>query len=124
MDLMNTFEVAFMKLNSVIMPLAQAGGDSNTTNATMANLVSIVATIAGALVAIFLIYSIAKDSFAYVKGSGDASIAKIITKVVFLALCIALIFIAKGWESLGNTFSGVANKGIDSIEKIGNDILP
>ena len=101
---------------SQVMPLA--------TKDIMGNLVTWAGTIAGALIAVFLIYSIAKDAFGYIKGSGDASIFKIVTKVLFLIICIGLIVVAQNYENLMNIGAGVANSALDQVNGIADELIP
>lgn len=111
---------AVVRINEVaanVMPLA------GNTEATMKNLVTWAGTVAGALIAIFLIYSIAKDAFGYIKGSGDASIFKIITKVIFLMLCVGLIVVAQNYQDWMNKAANVANSAIDVIDNVANEII-
>lgn len=104
-------------LAAEVMPLA--GG----TEGTMTGLVKWAGTIAGALIAVFLIYSIAKDAFGYIKGSGDASMFKIITKVIFLMLCVGLIVVAQNYQSWMDSAAALANHGINAIDNAANEIL-
>ena len=104
-------------LAAEVMPLA--GG----TASTMSNLVKWAGTIAGGLIAVFLIYSIAKDAFGYIKGSGDASMFKIVTKVIFLMLCVGLIVVAQNYQSWMNQAAGIANSGINLINNAANEVL-
>ena len=85
------------------------------------NILSWVAGIGGALVGAFMIISIIKDAFQYVKGSGKVSIVGLISKVLILVLMIGLIVMAStgGFTALGNT---LAQKGTNLINETVNEI--
>ena len=79
--------------------------------------------IGGALVAGFLIVSLVKDAFQYAKGNGSVSVAKIIGKVVFIGVMIAIIILVANWRNsslvtLGNT---LANKGVGLVNEVANE---
>lgn len=80
---------------------------------SMDGLVKYAAWIGGGVLAIFLIYAIAKDGIAYAKGGG--SIFPIIGKVLFLLLCLGLIFIVTKYTSIGDKAKEIAGKGIEII---------
>lgn len=113
--------VILMNVAAQAMPMSQAL--ANTSN-TMTGLVKWAGTIGGALIAIFLIYSIAKDSFEYIKGSGSGSIFKIITKVIFLMLMIGLIVVAQNYQSWMGQAADIANKGTNLVGDIVNELIP
>lgn len=87
------------------------------------SILSWVAGIGGALVATFMIISIIKDAFQFVKGSGQVSIVGLISKVLILVLMIGLIAIAATpnglFTQLGNT---LATKGTNLINNTVKDI--
>lgn len=70
-------------------------------------------TFAGGVVALFLIIGLVQDGIGYAKGSGDASVLKIVGKVLFLILIIGLIYAAVSYDALGQKGQAVANKVID-----------
>ena len=73
---------------------------------SMDGLVKYAAWIGGGILAIFLIYAIVKDGIAYAKGGG---------KVLFLLLCLGLIFIVTKYTSIGDKAKDIAGKGIEII---------
>ena len=103
------------------MPMSQAM--ANTSN-TMTNFVKWAGTIGAAIIAIILIYSITKDSFEYIKGSGSASIFKIITKVIFLMFMIGIIVVAQSYQSWMGQAADIANKGTNLVGDIVNELIP
>lgn len=95
------------------MPVALAIAENVTESSFMTKVVQWAAGIGGAIIAIFLIISIVKDGLAYAKGGG--SILPIVGKVLFLILCIGLIFLAVNYQSLGNTASDIADKAVNQV---------
>jgi len=91
---------------------------ANAANATMVKIVQWVGGIGGGIVAIFLIVGLVKDGIALGKGSGDASIFKILTKVLFLVIVLGLIGLAINYDNLANMGENIGNKasGIVSNE--------
>jgi len=96
------------------MPVVLDTVDNVTENSFMTGVVQWAAGIGGAIIAIFLIIAIVKDGLAYAKSGG--SILPIIGKVLFLILCIGLIFLAVNYASLGNTASDIADKAMSQVE--------
>ena len=84
-------------------------------------ILSWVAGLGGALVATFLIISLIKDAFSFVKGSGQVSIVSLISKVLILILMIGLIAVAAsgGFNALGQS---LAQKGTDLIDTTATEI--
>lgn len=78
------------------------------------------AGIGGGILALFLIYAIIKDGIAYAKGGG--SIFPIIGKVLFLILCIGLIFLAVNYKTIGDKFKSLGNKAVNIVEEQANTI--
>ena len=103
------------------MPVALDIADNVTENSFMTNVVQWAAGIGGAIVAIFLIISIVKDGLAYAKGGG--SVLPIIGKVLFLILCIGLIFLAVNYATLGNKAAVIANNAVDIVDNEASTIL-
>lgn len=86
------------------------------------SILSWVAGIGGALVATFMIISIIKDAFQFVKGSGQVSIVGLISKVLILVLMIGLIVMAStgGFQTLATTLSTKGTNLInDTVQDIG-----
>ena len=94
-------------------------------NVVLTNIGTWIAGIATAIIAIVMMIVILKDVASFVKGSGDASIGKIVAKVFVLVVMIALIWVAKstldgkGFATLGEEIGEVIENGVDNI-KIGN----
>ena len=105
------------------MPLAINNAFTSTSD-TMSNLVKWAGTIAGAFIALFLIYAIAKDAFEYIKGQGSGSMFKIITKVIFLLFCIGLIVVAQNYASWQDSAAGIANSALGTVGNIANELIP
>ena len=103
------------------MPVALEIADTVTENSFMTRVVQWVAGIGGAIIAIFLIVSIAKDGIAYAKTGG--SVLPIIGKVLFLILCIGLVFLAVNYSSLGNKAASVANGAVDVVDSEANNFF-
>lgn len=95
------------------MPVALEVADTVTENSFMTKVVQWAAGIGGAIVAIFLIVAIAKNGIAYAKGGGSP--LPIIGKVLFLILCIGLIFLAVNYTSLGNKAAEIADSGVGIV---------
>ena len=104
------------------MPVVLDIADNVTENSFMTRVVQWAAGIGGAIIAIFLIIAIVKDGLAYAKSGG--SILPIIGKVLFLILCIGLIFLAVNYASLGNTASDIAGKAVEQVNSEASNILP
>lgn len=104
------------------MPVALEIADNVTESSFMTGVVQWAAGIGGAIIAIFLIIAIAKDGIAYAKTGG--SVLPIIGKVLFLILCIGLIFLAVNYASLGNTASDIAGRAVDVVDSEASNILP
>jgi len=92
------------------------------TNSTMVTIVKWVGGIGGGIVAIFLIVGLVKDGIALGKGSGDASIFKILTKVLFLVIVLGLIGLAINYgnltdmgENIGNKASGIVSNEVNGM---------
>ena len=103
------------------MPVALDIADNVTENSFMTRVVQWAAGIGGAIIAIFLIIAIAKDGIAYAKTGG--SVLPIIGKVLFLILCIGLIFLAVNYASLGNTASDIAGSAVDIVDSEASNFL-
>lgn len=99
---------------------AASGSDGSSF---VAKLVKWVGGTAGGIVAILLMVSIAKDVFGLATGKGQTSPIKIVGKVLFLILCIGLIYLATNYDSLGNTASDLGQKAVDTINSDANDLL-
>jgi hypothetical protein len=91
------------------------GGATVETSSTMNSIIGWAAGIGGGIIAIFLIVSIVKDGIEFAKGQGSVSIWKIIGKVLFLILCIGLIFLATNYDELGNKMKDVGSSAVDTI---------
>jgi len=103
-------------------PYMALSGNGPTESTFMTGVVQWAAGIGGAIIALFLIYAIVKDGIAYAKGSG--SVFPIIGKVLFLILCIGLIFIAIKYKDLGNAASNIADQGVNVVQGEANTIMP
>lgn len=86
-------------------------------------LVKWVGGTAGGIVAILLMISIVRDVAGLVTGKGQTSPIKIVGKVLFLILCIGLIYLALKYDTLGKTASDLGQKAIDKIDSDAQDIL-
>lgn len=108
-------------LMNALRPLSGVGG--GTAGTLLGKIITIVVTVAGGLIAIFLIYSIVKDAIAFAKGDGNGSVIKILGKVLFLIICIGLIFIVMNWQTLGeraqNIMDPLINHGTNIVNEIG-----
>ena len=78
---------------------------------------------AGGIVAILLMISIVRDVWGLVTGKGQASPIKIVGKVLFLILCIGLIYLALNYTSLGKTASELGQKAVDKLDSEAKDVL-
>lgn len=87
----------------------------------ISKIVSWGAGLAAGIVALFLMYAIAKDGYEYAKGQG--SVFKILGKALFLILCIGIIILAINYEKIGNKFSQLANTGIDIVATEASDVF-
>ena len=85
------------------------------SSSTMTTVVRWAAGVIGGIVAILLMVSIAKDAIQYAKGGGSVSIPKIIGKVIFMLIMIAIIFVAANYKSAADTGAELANKGMNTI---------
>ncbi len=103
------------------MPVALDIADNVTENSFMTRVVQWAAGIGGAIVAIFLIISIAKNGIAYAKGGGSP--LPIIGKVLFLILCIGLIFLAVNYSSLGNEAATIPDGAVDIVDSEASSFL-
>lgn len=80
------------------------------------NILAWAGGIGSALISVFLIFSLVKDAFSYVKGSGQVSMGKIISKVLVLIICIGLAALAmsgslsKIGKQFANFFLRIFNK--------------
>lgn len=90
-------------------------------NSFISKVVGWGAGIGGGIIALFLIYAIIKDGIAYAKGGG--SIFPIIGKVLFLLLCIGLIFLAINYKAIGEKFQTIGNKAVEIVENQANTIV-
>jgi len=88
---------------------------------TIAKIVAWGGGLAAGIVALFLMYGIAKDGWDYAKGQG--SVFKILGKVLFLILCIGIIILAINYDKLGNKFAKLAEKGIDVVATEASDVF-
>lgn len=102
---------------------AKAATSGSDGSSFVAKLVKWVGGTAGGIVAILLMVSIAKDVFGLATGKGQTSPIKIVGKVLFLILCIGLIYLATNYDSLGNTASDLGQKAVDTINSDANDLL-
>ena len=83
------------------------------------NILKVAGGIGVALIAVFLIYSLVKDAFSYVKGSGQVSIGKMVGKVLVLIICLGIATLAMatdgGLATVGKNFANfflrLFNKG-------------
>lgn len=91
--------------------------------ATASSILSILVTVGGIAVACFLIWNIVKGALGFAKGEGSTSIWKILGEVLFLILCIGLIFMAQNWEALGNKAKNIGNKGLEAVDGTLNDAI-
>lgn len=103
------------------MPVVLDIADNVTENSFMTRVVQWAAGIGGAIVAIVLIISIVKNGIAYVKGGGSP--LPIIGKVLFLILCIGLIYLAVNYAPLGNKAATIADNGIDIVGSEASGLL-
>lgn len=85
------------------------------TSETMNHIIGWAAGIGGGIIAIFLIVSIVKDGIEFAKGQGSVSIWKIVGKVLFLILCIGLIFLATNYKNLGDKMQCVGQSAVETI---------
>lgn len=90
-------------------------------NSTIENIIGWAAGVGGGIIAIFLIVSIVKDGIEFAKGQGSVSIWKIVGKVLFLILCIGLIFLATNYEKLGNKAKDLGDKGVNIVDENAGD---
>ena len=104
------------------MPYMALVANGPTENTFMSGVVKWAAGIGGAIIALFLIYAIVKDGINYAKGSG--SVFPIIGKVLFLILCIGLIFIAINYNKLGQSASNIADQGVNVVQEQAGEIMP
>jgi hypothetical protein len=88
---------------------------TTTSSSTMSKVVSWAAAIIGGVVAILLMVSIAKDAVQYAKGGGSVSIPKIIGKVLFMLIMIAIIFVAANYQTAASTGESLANTGLNAV---------
>lgn len=114
---MNVIMAAITAWAPTIMQLA---GEDVPTNTFVENIVKWGAGIGGGIIALFLIYAIVKDGIAYAKGGG--SIFPIIGKVLFLLLCIGLIFLALNYTEIGKKFQAMGNKAVNIVSNQANTI--
>lgn len=94
-----------------------------SSNGTMDKVVKWAGSFGGGVVALFLIIGLVKDGIGYAKGSGDASVLKIVGKVLFLILIIGLIYLAVNYNSLGTKGKNVADKVINNANTEVNQAL-
>ena len=100
--------------------------------AFVGNAVSWVGGIAGGIVAIFLIISLVKDIAGTVKGSGDASIWKIIgkaaTSIVVIVLIVVVINIGQsmangeGGGDAVSSLSSIVEEGVSTVSDVVEEI--
>lgn len=105
-------------------PAAATNGPGVTTPAFITTIIAWAAGVGGGIVAIFLIIALVKDGIELGKGSGNASIFKILGKALFLILIIGLIFLALNYQSLGNTARNIGQKAIDITGNEVTNMLP
>lgn len=115
---MNVIMAAITAWAPTIMQLAS--NDDVQTNTFVQNIVKWGAGVGGGIIALFLIYAIVKDGIAYAKGGG--SIFPIIGKVLFLLLCIGLIFLALNYTNIGKQFRSMGNKAVNIVVNQANQI--
>ena len=106
------------------LPFIPVAAEGSTT---MANVVKWGGGICGGLMALFLLISLTKDVFAMIKGSGDASLFKIIGKVatVIIILVITVMVINYGAglaENPGSDQDGLMNTGKNLLEQGMNQV--
>lgn len=93
------------------------------TAGTMTSMLATFGKIGGALVAAALIFSLVKDAWGYIKGTGQNSIGKIVGKVIFLIVMIGLIVLAVNYESsFSKTGKNIGDKGIKVVDDFSNDL--
>lgn len=102
------------------LPMVTAFAESN---GTMDKIVKWAGSFAGGVVALFLIIGLVKDGIGYAQGSGDASVLKIVGKVLFLILIIGLIYTAVSYDTLGDKGKNVADKVITNANTEVNQAL-
>ena len=102
---------------------ADAGGTA-TKIGFIDNLVQWAAGLGGGIIAIAIIISLVKDGLSYATGNGSVSVWQIVGKVVFLALCIGLIFVAINYNTLGNSAKGVGQEALNTICNEASKLVP
>lgn len=107
-----------------LLPFVIANANGIKTSTSADNIVSYAAGIGAAVVAIALIFFIAKNAFQYIKGSGSVSAWKIFGVVIMLCFMIGLIFLAVNYKSIGNSASEIGNKALETINTEAGNILP
>lgn len=109
---------SLLPVMSRLLPFLFAFADGEvSTSSNMDNVIGWIAGIGGGIVGICLIISLIKDGLGYAKGQGDASVFKIIGKVIFLIVIIGLIYAAAHYDDLGKKGQTIANEGV----KIANE---
>lgn len=117
-ELFSTFYLSLLKLAPATITFA-AGGASDIVN----RVIQLVGGIGGAIVALFLIISLIKDGIGLAKGTGDSSVVKIVTKIIFLIIILGLIVLAMNYSSLTNMGQVIANKGLGVVDGEINNAL-
>jgi hypothetical protein len=88
----------------------------------ISSIVSNVAAVASGIIALFLIIAIVKSVIEYSKGSGSGGVGKIIGQVVFLVICIGLVYLATKYNNLKNTGSKVGSKLVNVVNEAVGDL--
>lgn len=109
---------------SRLLPFVIASASGIKTSTTADSIVSYAAGIAAAVVALAVIFFIAKNAWQYIHGSGSVSAWKIFGIVIMLCFMIGLIFLAVNYKSIGNSASEIGNKALETINTEAGNILP
>lgn len=97
---------------------------NSSASGTIQNLITLAATIAAGVIAMFLIWSIAKEGIAYAKNGQGGSILSIVSKIITLIVLIGLIFLTQGsWKELGKKGQSIGNGALDILEQGAQDIV-
>lgn len=101
------------------------GEASDTISTATGNVFQTVFVVVLAIIAGGCLFSLGKDGWQYIKGNGDASIPKIIGKLVlFVIIIAAAIFIGnyKSWATNDGVLGDTGSKLLNTVSGIGDEL--
>lgn len=85
------------------------------------NMLNVIITWVAAIVIIVFVVFIIKDIIEIVKGQGSP--LRVIGKVLFVFVMLAVIFMCKGYENIGNKLSDVTTNAVGSMTDTAGELF-